>query len=69
MSLIGAYGCKLIEREVLKFILLNVNGLKDILAANKDAIEEFSRTFINESSLPDTLKKVKGHKIEFKNQE
>lgn len=62
-SLVGPYGFKLIEREVLKFILQNVNGLKDYLAANKDAVEEFSRTYVNEATLPDTLKKVKGKQI------
>jgi hypothetical protein len=60
-TVMGPYGFKLIEREILKLILLNVNSLKDFLAANKDILEEFARTYPNEAHLPETLKKIKGN--------
>jgi len=58
-SLVGPYGVKLIDREVLKFILSNVNGIKEYLSHNKQALEDLSKNYYNEPACNESLRKLK----------
>jgi len=55
----GPYGFKLIERDILKFILTCVNSLKDSLSHNKAALEEFSRNYTNDTVASEAIRKLK----------
>ena len=48
-NLVGPYGVKLIDREILKFILSNVNTIKDYVSHNRQALDELRSSYANES--------------------
>lgn len=59
-NVIGPYGCKMVDREVLKSILTSVNSLKEYLSHNKNVLEELRINFSNEAQCSETLKKLRG---------
>ncbi|EGG24359.1 component of SCAR regulatory complex [Cavenderia fasciculata] len=58
VRLIGPYGVKLIERELLRTVLGHVTAIKDILSANMAQLEEYQQSFYK-SKWQDVLKKFK----------
>eukprot|EP01117_Protostelium_nocturnum_P003960 TRINITY_DN15235_c0_g1_i1.p1 TRINITY_DN15235_c0_g1~~TRINITY_DN15235_c0_g1_i1.p1 ORF type:complete len:1144 (-),score=340.06 TRINITY_DN15235_c0_g1_i1:56-3487(-) len=58
-NLVGPYGIKLIEREVLKFVLASVNGIKDSISLNRLTLDELSKNYFNEPTCNETLKRLK----------
>jgi len=58
-NLIGPYGIKLIEREVLKYVLQGVTGIKDYVSLNRHMLDELQKTYCNENAANDALKKMK----------
>lgn len=57
--LIGPYGVKLIEREILKFILSCVGNIKEYISHNKQPLDELAVNFYDDSLTGDILKKFK----------
>eukprot|EP01133_Synstelium_polycarpum_P006513 gene6513-7543_t len=45
VSMVGPYGVKLIERELLRTILANVTSLKEVLTSNLALLEEYSTCY------------------------
>eukprot|EP01102_Stenamoeba_stenopodia_P021742 TRINITY_DN8845_c0_g1_i1.p1 TRINITY_DN8845_c0_g1~~TRINITY_DN8845_c0_g1_i1.p1 ORF type:complete len:1151 (-),score=261.18 TRINITY_DN8845_c0_g1_i1:250-3702(-) len=58
-NLIGPYGVKIIENELFRYIFKQVHALKDILTANKAALEEIAANYTKESASADTIKKMR----------
>jgi len=58
-TLVGPYGVKLIDREILKFVLANVNGIKDHVSHNRQMLDELSKVYHNEAAATEALKKAK----------
>eukprot|EP01132_Coremiostelium_polycephalum_P004043 gene4043-5061_t len=57
-NLVGPYGVKLIEREILRFVLTTTTSIKELLSTNAMALEEFSTCFYKPKSL-DLIKRFK----------
>jgi NCK-associated protein 1 len=62
-NLIGPYGVKLIDREILKFVLSSVNTMKDYVSHNRQALDEIRLNYYNETICNESLKKIKGKKF------
>lgn len=58
-TLIGPYGVKMIDREILKFIASNINGVKDHVSQNRQNLDELSKNFYSELACNETLKKMR----------
>jgi len=58
-NIIGPYGFKLIDREILKFILQAVNSLKDNVSHNTGCLQELARGYQNEAAATEALRKFK----------
>jgi len=58
-NLVGPYGVKAIDREILKFVLSSVNNIKEYVSHNKNILEELKSNYHNESQCADTLKKLR----------
>eukprot|EP01119_Soliformovum_irregulare_P005153 TRINITY_DN1660_c0_g1_i1.p1 TRINITY_DN1660_c0_g1~~TRINITY_DN1660_c0_g1_i1.p1 ORF type:complete len:1147 (-),score=374.72 TRINITY_DN1660_c0_g1_i1:168-3608(-) len=58
-NIVGPYGCKMIDREVLKFILNMVNSLKETLSNNKNVLEELRMNFTVEAQCTESLKRLR----------
>lgn len=58
-NLVGPYGFKFIDREMLKYIKENVSNMKDILLANKNVLEDFAKNYRSESHTNEALKKIR----------
>ena len=59
IRLIGPYGARLIDREILKFILSNVTTIKEFVAHNKQALDELAAGYHNENACNDAMKKLR----------
>ncbi|KAK5577165.1 hypothetical protein RB653_002103 [Dictyostelium firmibasis] len=57
-DLVGPYGIKVIEREILRFILTTVASMKEILSLNAMNLEEFASNFYKPKAA-ELLKKFK----------
>eukprot|EP01114_Cavostelium_apophysatum_P008095 TRINITY_DN2037_c0_g1_i3.p1 TRINITY_DN2037_c0_g1~~TRINITY_DN2037_c0_g1_i3.p1 ORF type:complete len:968 (+),score=390.05 TRINITY_DN2037_c0_g1_i3:690-3593(+) len=58
-NLVGPYGVKIIDRELLKFVLSNVNIIKDYVSHNRQALDELRTNYHNEAACNEALKKIK----------
>lgn len=58
-NLSGAYGVKLIDREVLRFITANVNAMRDTVKACSKDLEELSSNYLSEGKTGIILKAFK----------
>jgi hypothetical protein len=58
-NLIGPYGIKLIEMEILRYIHKQTLHIRDVLTTNKAALEEFANNAHKETSLVDLLKRTR----------
>jgi len=58
-NILGPYGIKLIDRELLKFVLSNVNTIKDYVSYNRQALDELKNNYHNEAATIEILKKIK----------
>ncbi|EFA80340.1 component of SCAR regulatory complex [Heterostelium album PN500] len=45
VNMVGPYGVKLVERELLRYVLQNTQSLKEILTANSALLEQYSGCF------------------------
>ena len=63
--MIGPYGFKAIDRQALKVLAVNLNPMKEILAANKAALIELASNYNREAPCNDTLRKLRGLRIAF----
>jgi len=59
VNLVGPYGVKAIDRELLKFIQGSVNNLKEYVSHNKNVLEELRLNYFNEVQSTETLKKIR----------
>lgn len=57
--MVGPYGVKLIERELLKFILANVGPLRDVVVLNVSALEEILANFHKEAKCMESTRKLR----------
>jgi len=57
--LIGPYGAKAIDREILKYILSCVNNIKEHVSHNKNILEELKGNYHQEAQCNETLKKLR----------
>jgi NCK-associated protein 1 len=58
-DLTGAYGIKLIDREVLRFILANVNAMRETVKACSKELDELEKNYLNEGKTGIVLKSFK----------
>jgi len=58
-TLIGPYGVRVIDNEIVKAIVTYVTQIKDTLQANRQTLEELKKTYMKDSPCNDTLKKFK----------
>ncbi|KAF2077623.1 hypothetical protein CYY_001086 [Polysphondylium violaceum] len=57
-NLVGPYGIKIIERELLRFVLTTTTSMKEILSVNAANLEEFASNFYKPKAV-ELLKKFK----------
>jgi len=57
--LVGPYGVKLVERELLKFVLANVAPVREAVAANAAVLEEILANFHKEAKCTEALRKLR----------
>lgn len=57
--LVGPYGVKLIERELLKFVLSNVATVREAVVANVTALEEILGNFHKEAKCNESMRKLR----------
>ncbi|GAM26866.1 hypothetical protein SAMD00019534_100410 [Acytostelium subglobosum LB1] len=57
-NMVGPYGVKLVERELLRHVLTQATALKDLLTSNLAALEEYSGNYYKPKGI-DTLKRFK----------
>lgn len=55
----GAYGVKLIDREVLRFILANVNAMRETVKLCQKDLEDLSNNYLNDAKTGIILKNFK----------
>ncbi len=58
-NLVGPYGVKLLDRELLRFVHANVAGLKEALMNNRAVLDELAKSFLKEHAFADALKKLR----------
>ncbi|KYQ89693.1 component of SCAR regulatory complex [Tieghemostelium lacteum] len=58
-NLVGPYGIKVVEREILRFVQTTCNQLKEILSINASNLEEFSQNYHKPLKAMELLKKFK----------
>jgi len=57
--LVGPYGFKMLERELIKFVLLSVSGIKDSCSHNRQMLDELSKNYYAEGPCNEALKKLR----------
>jgi len=58
-TLIGPYGVRVIDNEIIKAIVTYVTQIKDTLQANRQTLEELKKSYSKDAPCNDTLKKFK----------
>jgi NCK-associated protein 1 len=57
--IVGPYGIKLIEREILRYILSNIAGIKESIAANVATLDDISANYHKEAKCNEALRKLR----------
>jgi NCK-associated protein 1 len=57
--MVGPYGIKLVERELLRFILSNIATIREAVVANVSALEEILVNFHKEAKCTESLRKLR----------
>lgn len=63
-SLVGPYGVRLLDREILRVMQSALLGVRDVLTANRVLFDELGKTFAREGPFQDAVKKIKQNDLD-----
>jgi NCK-associated protein 1 len=57
--IVGPYGIKLVEREILRYVLSNIAGIKECIAVNVAVLDDIAANYHKEVKCNEALRKLK----------